>query len=304
MASAARAAAPVFRAVRRYPRVIRIPSFRGSYTTGQRINTIMPLGVTYLALMLRFTIAGAAATSAQILAQVLRIRCIVDGDTKIDASPSELLAIFNAWNSRYGLTNVNDGVFRIEYTRPWDQEINAQDGPAWGMATNVPGGVSNFTVEIEFTGALTIDNVDAWAEVTDAEPLGRHLTIRRYVDNQAASGDKVFSDFNQDPTWSIYCLHIDKASVPEGGAPITDVALFVDQVGEIEKIKTGALENVYRRYGITKQVGYTHLPFARRGRPMETFPLVAQDMRLTLTTGSALNNYNILSEQLEGVDPA
>ncbi len=303
MGSAARAAAPVFRAVRRYPRIMRLPSFRGSYLTGQRLNVIMPLGVTYCAIPLRFTIAGAAATEAQIKTQVARIRLTVDGDTKIDASPTELLAIQNSWNMRYQLTNVNDGVFRLELTRPWDMEIDAQDGPGWGMSTNVGGGVSNFTLEVELTGVVTIDNIDGWAEITDATPLGRHLTIRRYVDNQAASGDKVFSDFNQDPTWAVYGLHIDKASVPEASAPITHVALFVDQVAEIEKINTGALENLYRRYGITKQAGFTHIPFARRGRPMDALPLVAQDMRLTLTTGAALTNFNILSEQLEGVAP-
>ncbi len=303
MGSAARAAAPVFRAVRRYPRIMRLPSFRGSYLTGQRLNVIMPLGVTYCAIPLRFTIAGAAATEAQIKAQIARIRLTVDGDTKIDASPTELLAIFNSWGMRNQLTNVNDGVFRIELTRPQDMEIDAQDGPGWGMATNVPGGVSNFTLEIELTGAVTIDNVDGWAEVTDAAPLGRHVTIRRFVDNQAAAGDKVFSDFNQDPTWAVYALHIDKGSVPEAAAPITHVALHIDQVAEIEKINTGAMENINRRYGITKQVGFTHIAFARRGRPMDALPLVAQDMRLTLSTGAALANYNILSEQLEGVDP-
>ena len=36
----------------------------------------------------------------------------------------------------------------------------------------------------------------------------------------------------------------------------------------------------------------------------EGLPFVANDMRLTLTTNAALGNYNILSENLEGVDPA
>lgn len=304
MASPTRAAAAVFRSVRRYPRTIRLPVLRGNYTASQRLNVLMPLGLTYLCVLIRATIAGVAATEAQIKAQIARIRCIVDGDIKIDASPTELLAIFNFWNSRYGLTNVNDGVMRLEYTRPWEQEISAQDGPGWGMATNVLGGVGNFTFEIEMAGSgVTIDNIDLFAEVSDAEPLGRHLCIRRYSDNQAASGDKVFSDFNMIVENAILALHINKASVPEVSAPISHLQLIVDQVAEVEKINTGALENLYRRYGLTKQTGYTHLPFDRRGRPMEGFPMVAQDARLILTTTAALTNFDILSEQLEGVDP-
>lgn len=305
MAAAARAAAPVFQAVRRYLREMLLPSFRGSYSASQRVNVIMPLGVTYFALMLRFTIAGVAATEAQIKAQINRIRCIIDGDTKIDASPTELLAIFNFWNARHGLTNVVDGVFRLELGRPWDQETDAQDGPAWGCATNVAGGVSNFTLEIEWAGSgVTIDNVDGWAEVGPATPLGRHFCLRRYPDSQAASGDKVFSDFTMQPEASMYALHIDKGSVPEALAPISHLKLVVDQVTEMDLINTGALDSLHRKYGLTKQTGYTHLAFARRGRPLEALPLVAQDMRLTIRSTTALSNFNILCEQQEGVDPA
>lgn len=305
MATPNRAAAPVFRAVRRYPRTIRLPAFRGSYAVNQRINILMPLGVTYEAINFRATIAGVAVTEAQWKAQVVNARAIIDGDDKLsDASITELIAVQQFWNKRYGLDNVNDGVFRLDLSRPWEQEIDAQDGPAWGCAMNVPGGVGNFTWEFQFAGAgVTIDAIEAWAEVTDAAPLGRHWCLRRYPDSQAAAGEKVFSDFNQNATHAIYAIHIDKASTPEGGAPITDIKLKVDQVDEIEKIPAGALENIQRRYGLIKQTGFTQLAFAKRGRPLEAFPLVAQDMRLSLFTGAALNNYNILCEQLEGVEP-
>lgn len=305
MASQARAAAPAFRLVRRTPRIHRMPATTGSVANNGRPRISMPLGVTYLALMPRFTIAGVAATEAQIKAQVLKIQCIIDGDNKIDCTPAELIAIEEYWNKRHGLACVNDGVLRISLSRPWEQEIDAQDGPGWGCAVNVVGGVGNFTMIFEMAGAsVTIDGIEVHAEVTDPAPLGRHLCLRRYgFSSTQASGDVTFSDFNTGVDHSAYAFHLDKASAPEASAPITHVQLYADQAFEIEKIPTGTLEALAERYGLTKATGFTHIPFARRGRPKEGLPMVAQDMRLLLTVGSALNATNLISEQLEGVDP-
>ena len=307
MAAPARAAAPMFRALRRYPRTMLLPDFRGNIAANGKPQCIMPLGVEYFCIILRFTIAGVPATEAQIKAQIASFNAFMDGDDKLaNASPTELLGINNFWNSRYGLTNVNDGCLRIGCTRPWEQEIDAQDGPGWGCATNVPGGVGNFTLVVNMAAAaVTIDGIEGHAEYGRAAPLGRHWKLRRYQDNQAAAGEKVFSDFVQQADVAAYAFHIDKASTPEGGALIDHVALKVDQADEFQKIPCGQLENRYRRYGCVKQTGFTHIPFDVRGRPLEAMPFVAQDMRLSLfTTGGALGNYNILSENMEGVDPA
>ncbi len=305
MANPVRTASPLFRSLRRTPRKILLPDFKG--TIGNSGKPIMspPTGLTYHSISYRFTIAGVAATEAQIKAQVTALHAIMDGDDKLaSASPTELLAIMNFWNSRFGLTNVNDGTLRIDISRPWDQEIDAQDGPGWGTATGVPGGIGNFTLGIEFAAAaVTIDGIEAHAEVTDGEALGRHWKLRRYQDSQAAAGERVYPDLTQQVDISTYALHIDQTSAPAGGGKIDFVKLKVDQVDEIEKIPCGMLENHYRRYGCTKQTGFTHIPFSVRGRPFETLPMIAQDMRLSLFTNAALGNYNILSENLEGVDP-
>lgn len=297
-----RAAAQIYRDVRVFPRNLRLPTFRG-IAANSIASVIMPLGVTYQSIQLRFTIAGVPATEAQIKAQVTKIKGTIDGDPKFDASSTELLALMNFWNgAKSGITNVIDGVMTLHLSRPWEQEIVAQDGPGYGCATGVPGGVNSFQLEVTLDAGATIDNIEGFAEVTNAEPLGRHWTLRRIVDNQAASGDKVLSDWNPGVDYSIYAMHVDQTGGT--GNTITDIALAVDQVEEIQKAKYGVIKAQFQRTGQQQQTGFTHIPFNRRGRPLEGLPMVFQDMRLTLTTSAAMNNFNVLLEQLEGVDPA
>ncbi len=304
MALVTRAAAQIFRDVRSYTRTMRLPSFRG-VAAAAISAVIMGMGVTYDSIGLRFTIAGVPATEAEIKAQVTKIKATVDGDPKIDASSTELLAIFNFWGARYGLTNVNDGVLRLELSRPWEQEIVAQDGPGWGMATGVAGGVSTFTLEVTLAGGATIDAIEGFGEVENAAALGRHLCIRRpVVDNQAAAGDKILTDWNTGADYQVLAFHVDKSGGT--GNTIREVQLNVDQVEEIQRCVYGQIQARFRRYGCTQQTSFTHIPFDVRGRPLDGLPMVFQDMRLLLSTtlsGVALGNFNVLAEQLEGVDP-
>jgi hypothetical protein len=292
----------IYDALRNFPRTIRLPSFR-SVTAGSPSAIVMPLGVTYESINLRFTIAGVPATAAEIANQVTKVKATIDGDSKIDASATELLAILNFWNSRYGMTNVIEGVLRVGLSRPFDQEIDAQDGPAWGCAVGVPGGVNSFNLEVTLGAGATIDGIEGFAEVTRPTPLGRHLVIRRISDNQAAAGDRVMADWprlDTDVAW--YAIHIDKAGGT--GNPIREVQLKIDQKDEIERCAYGHIRSTFQRYGLTQQTGFTHIPFARRGRPLEALPAVFQDGRLTLGTAAALGNFNLLIESLEGIDPA
>lgn len=301
MATITRAAAQIFRDVRVYPRTMRLPSFRG-VAAGAISSVIMGLGVTYESIGLRFTIAGVPATAAEIAAQVTKVKATIDGDPKVDASATELLAVFNFWNTRFGLTNVQDGILRLELSRPWEQEIDAQDGPGWGAATGVVGGINTFTLEVTLAGGATIDAIEGFAEVSNASPLGRHWTLRRVVDNQAAVGDKVLTDWNPGADYAIYAFHIDKSGGT--GNTIREVQLNVDQAEEIQRCAYGHIQSRFRRYGCVQQTGFTHIPFNLRGRPLEGLPMVFQDMRLLLgCPAAAMGNFNVLLEQVEGVDP-
>lgn len=302
MAASSRLAAGTFDVLRRTPRMMNLPAFRAVAPTFPSVIS-MPLGLTYESLFFRFTIATVPASLAQIQNQVSKIRLVIDGDAKIDASGAELIALFNFWNSRYGKTAVVDGVLRIDLSRPWEQEISAQDGPGWGCAVGVPGGVGSFTCEVTLASGATIDAIEGRAEYTAPTPLGRHFVLRRMPDSLLSAGDKVMSDWPKldiDIAW--YALHIDKSAGT--GNLITEVALKVDQRDEIERCKYGFIQSEFERYGCTQQTGFTHIPFARRGRPLEALPAVFQDCRLTIAASASLGNFNLLVESLEGTDPA
>lgn len=301
MATVVRTVAKMFREIRQYPRTLRLPSFRG-VAAGAISSVIMVLGVTYESIGLRFTIAGVPATEAEIKAQVTKLKAVIDGETKLDASSTEYLAIANFWNTRFGLGNVTDGILRLELSRPWEQEIDAQDGPGWGCATGVAGGINTFNFEVTLAGGATIDAIEGFAEVSNATPLGRHWTLKRTVDNQAAAGDKVISDWNAREDYAVFAFHIDKTGGT--GNTIREIQLTVDQSEEIQRCAYGHIQSRFRRYGCVQQTGFTHIPFNLRGRPLEGLPMAFQDMRLTLgCPTAAMNNFNLLIEQLEGVDP-
>lgn len=295
-----RAAAGVFRQVRKTPRHMRLPAFR-SVTPGQPTSIIMPLGVTYHRIFIRFLIAGVEASEAQARAQVANIKATIDGDAKIDASADELLTVFNHWNAQRNGANFKNGTLTIHLARPWEQEIVAQDGPAWGCAVEGPGAIRTFNFGLILAVGATIDSYEAWAEVTEATPLGRHFCLRRVSGQFLAAGDLILSDWpSLSPEISWYATHFNKS----GGAGnlISDIGLKIDTNDEVEFGSYAIIQSLFSAYGLQQQAGWVHLPFARRGRPMEALPVVFQDARLTLRATAALGSYSLLIETQEGVD--
>ena len=300
-----RAAAGAYAEARRFPRIIRLPSFGAVSTGWNSIN--LPLGITVHQILFRHTVAGVAAGDAAIKSEVTGIRLVVDGDPKFDASLAEIHAVQNLWNWRsVDNSTIKDGTWALLLARPGDQSIVAQDGPAYGLATGVVGGVSSASLEVQLSGA-TIDGLEAFALVTDPEPLGRHICLRVIPDNQGSAGDIEIKDwpkFGADV--AVLALHVNKGGKSAEGAvtgPIEKVRLTVDQREEIQQVPYGHIQAAMDCYGLRQQAGYTHVPFAYRGRPMEGLPMIGQDMRLQLTTNAAMNQFRVLVEQLEGVDP-
>jgi len=295
MAQAAdRAAAALYQQVRVTPKLIQLPSLRG-VGAGAVATSQLPVGVTYHAIALRCTIAGVEATAAQILAQVSRIKLTLNGDPKIDASATELAAVDRHWHTRNSVDPVGQGgILHIWLARPELQEIDGQDGPAWGTAD-----VNSLTLDVTLAGGATIDAIDLRAWITKGEPLGRHICLRRLTDSMGAAGDKVLSDFqNPNAEYQLLALHIDKS----GGAGnlITSITLKADQNEEWDGPYAN-LQALFAPYGLTQVSGWTHLPFAFRGRPLDSLPMVMNDCRLKLVCSGPLNTFNVLQERIEGV---
>lgn len=292
--AADRAAAAIYQTSRFTPKLQLMPSLRG-IGASSTATALLPVGLTYHALLFRFTIAGVEATAAQILAQVTRIKCTLDGDPKVDASAAELAMRERHWNTRNAVDPVNSGILPLWLARIGAQEIDSQDGPSWGTSDR-----ASFNVDVTMGAGATIDGIEIRAWVTKGTPLGRHLTLRRITDNMPNAGDKVLSDFNNpNVELQLVAIHIDKSAGQ--GNLITAVNLKADQVEEWDG-PYAHVQNLFTAYGLTQVSGYTHLPFAMRGRTLDSLPLVMSDMRLKLTCSAALNNFNVLMERIEGVE--
>lgn len=277
-------------------RVVRLPDFRGNYTTGSTIVSNLGLGPTFHAFFLMFVkAAGVVATEAEIIAQVGRVRITVDGDPKIDLTGAEAAMLANLHSSRGQGLIIQGGVLPIWLARPWWAEFASQDGPAWGTAD-----VGSITIEVTFTGTVTIVSCLPRAMVTqDSQPLGRHLTIRRLVDSQSAAGMKSISDFKADPMKQLVAVHIDKGHSVAPAGPIQSFQWKANQNVEWEG-EGEILDSLYRNYEVLPVTGWTSWLFAMRGRPQDAIPMVMADLRLELQTGVALTTFNVLCEYAEG----
>jgi hypothetical protein len=293
------AARSTFAAFRRQsPRILRLPDLRGTIATGSRIVANIPVGSTYHNLQVQFLKASSVpATEAEIIAQVGRVTLTVDGDPKISLTGAEAVMFAKFYGNRSPAAAIVKGVLPLWLSRPWWPEFASQDGPAYGTLD-----VGAVTLEVEFIGTVTIVSANLVATVTDGEPLGRHITIRRIADNQAAAGLKTISDFKPDLTKQLIALHIDKAGGIQSG-PILSFQLKADQRNEWEG-HYDHIESMLSMYELVQQTGWSHFPFAFRGRPIDSLPMVMQDLRLELTTGTALGNFNTLCEYAEGVSAA
>lgn len=300
--------ASLFRASRRYPRTVRMPTIN-SPEAGKVASIIMPLGYTYESITIKGTVSGVPATKAQLRSDITLVKPIIDGDAKLNHSLAELDDFQRFWYARDTVEPVAEGCFTIQITRPHELTVDGQDGPGWGCAVNeqtpggVVGGVGSFTLELTLDGAAVIDGLEVWAEVTDPAPLGRHLKIVRARFTAPYSGLIEADSWPViDPTTGVYALHIAKAGGVAG--PITTVQLQVDQQDEIPTVAYGILRAQFSRYALTQQTGYTHVAFSRRGRPLEALPMIGQSMRLILGTSAALTSYDVHLECQCGVDPA
>lgn len=278
----------VYRDVRQYPRIKKNPAL-SPLAAGSDSNVLLPTGETYRSLIFRARIAGVAATEAECVAQINKLQLIVDGDTKIDIDAGDAMMLQNYYQKRAGVAQFLTGCFRLDFVRPWHREIGGEDGPAWGTSD-----VRSLELVVGLAGGATIDSIDTFRVVTDPEPMGRHLCIRRKPRNTAAAGVDRVDQWKRDIGTSLMAIHVEKTT-------ITDVLLEIDNVKEID-CPTIVLNHQAQQYERTPQTaaGYTHIDFAMRNRLKDAVPMIAQTMNLDLTWSAAPNAHTLLLEQIEG----
>lgn len=214
-------------------------------------------GLTYSELIVRCTIAGVAATRAELEAMLTTARLTISGVEKFSVQAIDLIAIAEFY--RTGCI-ADSGYLVIPMERLWMNGVQAQLDPNYGT-----DGESSVVLELTQTAASTIDGMVCYARVNPApEALGAHVMLRRFTFNVAATGKFLYPDLPIIPGEFLYALHIKVPVV----ANLTNIALVTDDVRMID-VPPSLLTQLYQlsvpvRTPQTAKL-YVHVDFASRG---------------------------------------
>lgn len=249
------------------------------------------LGQSYLWMEFLFTIAGVAATKAQILAQVANIRILVDGVVKFELSGTDAVYLAEYYRPGPGGTGCvgATGVLPIFFARPWMEDLRNQDAPAWGLL-----GIDSFTIEITLAGGATINAIGGYAYTTENEGLGDHIVTTRLNRNYGSTGLENINDLPLDPSWSMFSAHFVTATVIN----------FVEILADGARVIYGppAVLNhrlLYPTSARLVQAGYTPIEFAARNRNIDSLPLTMGKLSIRPTWNAAPTSYGIITEVVQ-----
>lgn len=159
-----------------YERVL--PAF-GTLAASQTFSILLPIGPTYKAIVLEPTIAGAAATVAQIKAQISMVRLRINGRPLWELPSTDIYA-FNTWNG-YPETA---GLLPIFLTFDWLRTVPGLENLAWGTAN-----VDSFTLELTMAAGATINACTATGLVVpEARNLGLVVEAHQFAVSAAGAG--------------------------------------------------------------------------------------------------------------------
>jgi hypothetical protein len=178
-------------------RNIKLPSFNGVGASQTAVLSV-PVGpFTYHNLKLYYTRGGTAATSAQIEADITKVRLKINGTTELELTGEQArkLAAF------YGLTAVN-GVIPLMFRRPMMKTVPAEEQAAIGTAN-----VKTFDIEVDFSSSFSAGALVAYAAFEQAaKPLGMFAGIKTFTIAPVASGDFEFGGLPKDD-YVVYAAH-------------------------------------------------------------------------------------------------
>lgn len=232
---------------------------------GQVATLRFPPGLSYAELVIRCTIAGVAATRAQLETMLTTARFTVSGVEKFSMNVKDLIAIAEFY--RTGCIG-DSGYLVVPLERLWMQGAKAQLDPQYGTQ-----GESSVVLELTQAGGSTIDAITAYARVNPApEELGGHIIARRFTFNVAATGKYLYPDLPIIAGEYLYALHI---AVPVV-ADLTNWAFLADDVRVIDGppslwTQLYQLSNPVRTPQTAKL--YAHLDFTARGFDSDALPV-------------------------------
>lgn len=240
----------------------------------------IPVGATYLALRLFCTIAGVAATRAQLEAMLTSFRLTVSGVEMWTLTGTQLIAIMEFYST--GVI-ADTGVLTINFQRLWMRESAGALNPAYGTLNE-----SSFQLEITQAAGSTIDSMLVSADIDPvAQPLGAHMIMPRITPSIGATGLTFVPQIRKTPGDFLYALHI---GVPVA-ANLTVLSYVADSVRVVDQITQALLNATYRACQPVRTMQTSKLlislDFTCRGFDGDAIPQDMSEQILELTFANA-----------------
>lgn len=258
----------------------------------------VPYNSTYSCLEIRCTIAGVAATRAELEAMIGEIRVALSGTNVETLSAKQLIAITEFY--RTGETG-DTGVLVFDFQRLWMLGAAAQQNPAWGTLAE-----TSFEIQIDQVAASTVDLMRVYATFeSTASELGNYIRRVRMSPPVTAIGHRFIADLPKFPNSALYAIHIE-CSVP---ANLTDVRFAADGLDLVNlpvvmlnraylKANPGrTIQNAIRTASDGTTSGFVHLDFASRNFDDDAVMMDYEEHVLDLTYANAAPTiHNIIME--------
>lgn len=268
-----------------------LPSF-SAVAAGETANLSIPVTATYAAIHIehRHGAGSALATKAEIAANLGAIRLVVDGTVLWNITAANLIKLNDYYKFIW-----EDGVLSLVFSRPYFEDVLAQDNFALGTAD-----IRNATLEVEIKSGVVSPGLKAWAEVFSKPnmPLGQFIKIEdTHYGAGASAGVRELSDLpvvgNE---LGLKALHFTTADI--SGVEIkANGRVLHDATKEVVKVSQNI--GAYKTTGRAWQAGMYHLDFAgnRYSEILETTGL--RDFRVKPTVTSA-SSFAVIHELVIG----
>jgi hypothetical protein len=246
---------------------------------------------------MHWTIAGVAATEAEMKAQIGTVRVWVGGKRIWELTATQILDLYHYYHDKDGVLTFA-GQLPLIFTPAMLPLNEATKGYALGMLSDRDQSKRNtFVVEVNMTaGPITVDGCEVQLEYDDEKPasIGYHVRWIPYGTTWAAISRQTLDQIAHETN----ALAVLGYHIPTTGT-ITRVEHTINDADIISDLPVDLINLDLNRAGRSPVASYYHLDYALKNDPiafLDISQLVNEYLRLTWSV--APTGYNILVQQL------
>jgi len=248
---------------------------------------------------LYLTIAGTAATYAEIVAQIGAIRVRVANKLVYDLTATQILDLYHYFNDRTSVVLTDAGVLPIWFTPYMMPDAREVQQYAIGMLSDGdPSKRNTFSIEVNCTaGPITIDGCEVQLYTDDETPatIGYHARWLPYGTTWAAASMQTLDQIPHEAN----ALAVLGYHVHHTAGTLTRLSLTINDYERIRDVSRNMWLQDLNAAQRSPVANYEHIDFGLANDPegfLDVSHLVNEYLRLTW--GVAPTGYNILVHQL------